>query len=314
MSNYTHEIVRIERGTTKGSSSPMWRCTTQDGQTVNVFKHALPERNTFELMLQAGYAAFSQMETGEVQRWKTYPIKVQLVKDGDWWKLAAVEPRPVHAEADVDYVPDVALYKNRAQRTAILLMLEREGIQYIDTERTGLNDDDEIVAMSMIRPGGAVGFDSLIRPHHPEKLLRPGKNGKTASEVNGITPDMLTDAMPIINALDEFAAHLNGAVIVAYNAPFDMRAIEMDCVANHHTLIVPFAVHDAMQIVAEYIGDWQPKTQNFKPVTLSKAAHLLDLDPGQTHTAKADALATLEIMKAIAAGKPIKSEFGAFAE
>ena len=39
MTEYTHEIIRMERGATKGSGSPMWKCQTVDGQRVNVFKH-----------------------------------------------------------------------------------------------------------------------------------------------------------------------------------------------------------------------------------------------------------------------------------
>lgn len=305
MGDYTHEIIRIERGQTKGSGSPMYKCLTGDNQQVNIFQHELPERNTFELMVQAGYAAFTLLELGEVQYWREHPIRVELVKDGSWWKLAAVEPRPKLAEADQEVMPNIALFHDRAQCVCDLLADRNYEWRYWDSEMTGLQADDEMVAASVVNTRGNTLFDELICPPNPQKLLRPGKYGKTASDVNGITPDALTDAMPIAEALFELSIHLSSRVWVAYNAPFDVAALERECLRHEHPLIYALGIHDAMQIFAEYLGDWQPKYRSFRTVTLSEAARLLDLDPGQSHTAKADALTTLEIVRAIAVGKPI---------
>lgn len=310
MSNYTHEIVRIERGETKGSRSPMWKCLTSDGQTVNVFQHTLPERNTFDLLVQAGYADLSEMAVGDVQRWRhNFPIKVQLVKDGDWWKLAAVEPRPKDAHPDAEWKPDVQMYQNRAELLARLLTNKRYESRYFDFESTGVESDDEMVAASVIHANGLILFDEMLMPRDPSKLLRPGKYGKTASEVNGITPDKLASCQLTEDALTTLAMILSGRVWIAYNAPFDVGLLERECLRYGHPLIYSLGIHDAMQIFAEYLGEWQPNTQKFKTVTLSRAAQLLDIDPGQTHTAKSDALTTLEIMRAMAAGKLINNQF-----
>lgn len=315
MTDYTHEIVRIERGATKGSGSPMWKCLTSDGQNVNVFKHALPERNTFELLVQAGYVDLIEMAVGDVQRWRhNYPIKVQLVKDGDWWKLAAVEPRPAYAEADAEFVPDVKLYQERAQRKARRLTNRSVDTLHWDFETTGVEKDDELVAAAIVDNKGRVLFDELMLPNNPQKLLRVGKSGKSASEINGITPDMLMNAKMVEDALVSIAMHLTGRLWCVYNAPFDVGVLERECLSHRHPLIWALGIHDAMQIFAEYVGEWQPKTQNFRIWTLAQAAQMLDIAHAQAHTAKADALATLEIMKAIGMGMPIKSEFGAFAE
>lgn len=313
MVDYTHEIIRIERGATKGSGSPMYKCQTADGQFVNAFQHERPERNTFELLVQAGYAAFTQMQVGEVQRWTLNPIKVQLVKDGQWWTLAAVEPRPKFAEADAEFVPDVKLYQERAQRKARRLTNRSVDTLHFDFETTGVEKDDELVAASIVDNKGRVLFDELMLPNNPQKLLRPGKSGKCASEINGITPDMLSNCKLVEDALTELAMHLTGRIWVAYNAPFDVGVLERECLSHDHPLIWALGIHDAMQIFAEYLGDWQPKVQKFRVVTLGEAARMLDIDAGQTHTAKADALTTLEIMKAISKGYPIKSEFGVWA-
>lgn len=312
--DYTHEIIRIERGATKGSGSPMWRCVTSDAQTVNVFQHENPERDTFGLLLMAGYAGFVELELGEVQYWRNYPIKVALVKEGQWWKLAAVEPRPKDAEADADQAINLELYKNRAMRLAKQLLLPLEGIRYIDCERTGVERDDEMVAMAIVDVEGSVRYNEMIRPPHPEKLLRVGKSGKSASEVNGITPDtLLKDSVSTAMALDAIEVHLNGSVVVAYNASFDMKALEADCLMLNRPFIVPFAVHDAMGIASEYFGQWQPKYQNFRNVTLSEAARMLGINAGQSHTAVDDAMTTLFLMMAIAEGRQPKDVFGVWA-
>jgi len=296
----THEIIKIERTVTKNSQSPMWRCTTADGQTVNVFQHANPERDTFDIMYTAGYGELMVMTTGEVKHWRNHPIKATLTKDGQWWKLAAVEPRADNAEADADFVPDVELYKERAIRIARMLTNKKWQVSWLDTESTGLNDDDELVAASVITTKGQVLFNELLCPLHPDKLLRPGKNGQTAADVNGITPDKLADAMLVEDGLISLATFLTGRVWVAYNAPFDVGLLERECQRYSHPLIYSLGVHDAMQIVAEYIGQWDPKYRQFKMRKLSDAAFMLGVNPEQSHTAHSDAMTTLAVMQAVA--------------
>lgn len=314
MSDYTHEIIRIERGMTKGSQSPMYMCQTADGQRVNAFQHDLPERNTFELLVSAGCVELVDMELAEVWHWREHPIRARLVKDGQWWKLVAVDARRQGEERDVERMPDVKLYQERAQRLAKRLTNRSVDTLHWDVETTGVEKDDELVAASIVDNKGRVLFDSLMQPKHPEKLLRPGKAGKCAAEVNGITPDMLTNETLVEDAIVELALHLTGRLWVAYNAPFDVGVLERECLSYGHPLIYALGIHDAMQIFAEYRGEWQPKFQKFQVCRLSQAAKLLDIDPDQTHSAKADALTTLEVMKAIGIGMPVKREFGAFAE
>lgn len=304
MTNYTHEVNRIFRSVTK-SGKPMWKCFTVNGDSFNVFEHELPERNTAALLLAAGYAEFKLMGEGDAQVWNTYPIKVQLVKDGQWWALAAVEPRPKNAVSDENWQPDLAAYRDRAQRRAGLLVDKRYEWRYWDSESTGTGVDDEIVAASIVNTKDEVLFDSIIECAHPTKLLRKGADGKCAAEINGITPALVMSGCPATDALMIMNVHLNARVWVGWNIQFDVELLERECLRYNHPLPFSFGINDAMQIFAEYLGQWDPQYQRFRNVRLSEAARLLDLDPGQTHTAKADALATLEVMRAVAAGKPI---------
>lgn len=96
-------IVEVQRGITKNSGSPMWRCTTSDYEKVNVFKHTDPDKNSFELFREAGYELpFIALETpGETDLWKQYPIEVEMRKVGPWWEVVKVTPRPIGAVPDV---------------------------------------------------------------------------------------------------------------------------------------------------------------------------------------------------------------------
>lgn len=305
--DYTHEINRIERGKTKGSGSPMWRCKTVDGQSVNVFQHSNPARDTYNLMFNAGYADIMIMEEGEVRNWTQHPIKVVLVKDGEWWKLDDVEPRAAGAEPDAVVMPDVAAYRDRAQRHAKMLVDKRWQVSFFDTESTGLQDDDEMVSAAVITAKGLVLYNELLLPQHPEKLWRPGKNMQCAAEVNGITPEQLTNCAMVEDALVSLAMILTGRVWVAYNASFDVGLLERECLRYKHPLIYSLGIHDAMKLVSEYVGEWNPTRNQFQYFSLGAAASMLDVEVEMAHSACADAKTTLELLRAIANGAPVKS-------
>lgn len=85
----TTRLLSIERDTTKGSGSPMWRCTTQEGEPVNIFQHADAERDTFHLFEQAGWGAF--LGAAPMGKLLNIEIAVTMIRDGKWWKIISVE-------------------------------------------------------------------------------------------------------------------------------------------------------------------------------------------------------------------------------
>lgn len=314
--DYAHEIIKIERTAAK-SGSPMWRCRTSDDQSVNVFQHDNPERNTVALIVGAGYATISNMGIGEVQRWNTYPIRVQLVKDGEWWKLAAVEPRPAQAEQDATVKIDPTPYRERAVRQAQDLIMRHNLVNIIDTESTGLQMDDELVAMAIVSSKGRVVFNELMQPANPDKLLRMGKGGMKASDVNGITPDMLDGKRLVEDGLMAINMYLAGRILVAYNTSFDVGLLERECMRYGHPLPNPLAVVDVAQIASEFVGVWQPQWSSFKRYKLSEVVEYLDVEVEghEPHTALGDALTTLEVLRTISENPTMKRDkWGAWAE
>lgn len=95
-------IISAERGETKNSASPMWRCVTEGGERVNIFKHSDPAKDTFHLFAEADYG----MQLEEIPMFATVDfdpgICITMSKKGQWWEIVAVHPadnEPVSHEA-----------------------------------------------------------------------------------------------------------------------------------------------------------------------------------------------------------------------
>lgn len=301
MTTFTHEIVRMERGETSGSKSPMWRCLTKDGLKVNVFQHSDPKKDNTAMFEEAGYFGYMELlKVGEAVEWSESPIWVVMETDGKWWSIKEVGKKPHDAEPDVLWQPDLSLYRMRAVRRAITLLVGEEDLRIADFELTGLRTDDEIIAAAIYDGAGTLFLDSLVRPPNPNKLLRLGKGGMTAADVTGINPADLENAPTFADLYPRIHEALDGADLVAYNAPFDAGALDRECSNNGLPLIFSRSVHDVAVIAAEYLGNWNPKRQWFEMMKLGDVAAQLGVMIEAQHAAGADVKTTLAILKAIA--------------
>ncbi len=93
-----------------------------------------------------------------------------------------------------------------------------------DTETTGLYPESEriveIGAIRFDRRGIIARYNVLV---HPEKPM-PEK----AAEVNGITDDILRGCPVCRTVLPDFLSFIQGSVLVAHNAPFDISFVNME--------------------------------------------------------------------------------------
>ncbi len=104
------------------------------------------------------------------------------------------------------------------------IKIEDETFVVFDLETTGLNAyKNEIIEIGAVKLKGTRIVDRF------SQLVKPvGKLPKKIQELTGITEDMLIDSPSIEEILPKFLEFIEGATLVAHNAPFDMSFIRRD--------------------------------------------------------------------------------------
>jgi DNA polymerase-3 subunit epsilon len=117
---------------------------------------------------------------------------------------------------------------HQAGQSAALDETPLTGLSYtvFDTETTGLHpsEGDEIIAIGAVRIVNArlrddECFDRLTRPRRAVR--------DSARAVHGISTTMLETEPPLEEVLPQFARFCEGTVLIAHNAAFDMRFLEL---------------------------------------------------------------------------------------
>lgn len=147
-----------------------------------------------------------------------------------------------------------------------------------DTETTGFSPiRDRIVEIGAVkfRNGKVLGEKTwLINPQRSIPFF--------VQKVHGITPEMIKDKPTFKEAYPEFAEFIKGAVLIAHNAPFDVRfmAAEMErngCEFPNNPTI------DSLVLFRK----WYPKLPSHN---LSVVAEAAEVTGGTFHRAEADSL------------------------
>lgn len=156
-----------------------------------------------------------------------------------------------------------------------------------DTETTGLMPNkDEIVQIGAVR----VVNGRIIPGEIVNQLVNPGRPIPPASsKVHRITDDMVLEAPPVIDAINEFHAFAKDSVIVAHNAPFDMAFLHRYSQISGQSWDHP--ILDTVLLSAVVFGADQPHT-------LDALCDRLDITIPEMsrHTAFGDAQATAEAL------------------
>jgi len=133
--------------------------------------------------------------------------------------LPAIEARPAYYDFDLFRHREVPQeLENRR--------LDELAFTAFDTETTGLEPSagDEIIQIGAVR----ILNNRLLRDEIFDQLIDPKRPLKSESiAVHGITPDMLRGQPDIAKVLPAFHAFCSDTVLVAHNAAFDMRFLEL---------------------------------------------------------------------------------------
>jgi DNA polymerase III subunit epsilon len=154
-----------------------------------------------------------------------------------------------------------------------------------DTETTGLNptEGDQIIQIGAVRCVNA----KLLRQESFEQLVNPGRLIPEATvAIHGINQDMVSGKPSITEVLPAFYAFAQDSVLVAHNAAFDMKFLQLQ-EANtgllfHHpvldTLLLSAVVH--------------PNQESHRLEAIAERFNITVLG---RHTALGDALVTAEV-------------------
>jgi DNA polymerase-3 subunit epsilon len=136
------------------------------------------------------------------------------------WRVAVTQgSRPEYYDFDLFHQPDQKSHLDDQPLSALSYTV-------FDTETTGLNPSagDEIISIGAVRlVNGRLlrqeVFDQLINPNRPIP--------QTSINIHGIVPAMLKDQPTIEQVLPQFHHFIEDTVLIAHNAAFDMRMLQL---------------------------------------------------------------------------------------
>jgi len=172
-------------------------------------------------------------------------------------------------------------------------MMARPNVVVLDTETTGLGPKDEIIDIAIIDTAGQKRLDMLMQCQSP---TIPAE----ATAIHHITKQMLTNARAFPQIWERVMAFLETREIIIYNADFDMRMLKQT--ARRYRLPLPeLHAHCLMKKYSEYIGELQPRSNEYRSFKLSAACQHFNVAQPTAHRALADTQSTLGLLQKMAA-------------
>lgn len=178
----------------------------------------------------------------------------------------------------------------------------------IDTETTGLAEDDEIIEIAIINMRGEVLLDTLVKPTKP---IPP-----EVTEINHITNEMVANAPAWRDVFTKVLAIISHQKWLAWNSGFDARMLDQTCLCTgiyanekpyfvaHVTSIIHINHIDAKAVYDQWYGEFDEKRKAFKRQSLITAAARHGVTVEGAHRALADCKMVLAVLQMVCAPVP----------
>jgi DNA polymerase III subunit epsilon len=164
---------------------------------------------------------------------------------------------------------------------------------YLDTETTGLSDQDEIVEIGIIDSAGNIFSEEFVKPYRSIP--------QSATYLHGITNDMVRNARPWPMVWQTLRSLINTKIIAIYNDGFDLRMMAQSYRQYNLVWKERLQTFDVMRCFAQYNGEWNPIKHAFRFFKLSEAGTKFQISIPNAHRAVQDCLLTRAVLMAIAA-------------
>lgn len=161
----------------------------------------------------------------------------------------------------------------------------------LDTETTGLNNRAEICEIAIIYPSGKPLLSTYVKPTQPIPA--------DATAIHGITNEMVQHSTTWAEISPHIKGWIEGKKVLTYNAAYDNRLFYQSDKAAGLNNDWGGKWFCAMEIYAEFYGEWNSYHGNYKWQTLTSAAAQVGyvLPPTmKAHSALADCLMTLGVI------------------
>jgi len=154
----------------------------------------------------------------------------------------------------------------------------------LDTETTGLDNNDVIVQIGIIDLKGTILINSLIKPTKKKSIP------SAATNVHGITMNMLDNAPSFKDILPDVERVFAGKTVLIYNDEYDTRIINQTC-DQDGCKALRFKHDCIMKQYSKFIGEWNDYYGNYRFQRL----------PAGDHSAIGDCQSALKILKKLSA-------------
>lgn len=174
-------------------------------------------------------------------------------------------------------------------------ILEKKPV-YLDTETTGLSQQDEIVEIAVLDHDGSLLVD---------KLVKPSKNiPAEATQIHHITDDMVVSARKWPILWTEIRPILSNRLIAIYNAEFDLRMMRQSYEIYRLSWKEKFDTLDVLDLYARFYGQWDSYRRNYRYQSLANAGKQCKINLPNSHRAKDDVMLTRAVLHYIANQEP----------